>query len=449
MNPTPQLAPPAETLGWRPLLTGPLATQARDAVDAIVADLATSMPKPIAATLADGDAGVALLYAYLARHGVTGAEERVCELLDSAAAAVAARPLGPSLYSGYTGVAWAIAHARPASWELWANDDALAEIDGALLALVGRGAWRSDYDLISGLVGFGVYALERLPRPEAAACLTQIVARLAETAEHQADGVTWWTGPQLLIEPTRSEHPGGYYNLGLAHGVPGVIALLGAICATGVAHELARPLLDGAVSWLLAQQLPVGERSCFGYWVGPAIAPAPSRLAWCYGDLGVAAALLAAARCVAEPAWEEAALRIARAAAARAERHTGVIDAGICHGSAGVAHLFNRIYQASGEALFADAACRWLAHTLALRQPGRGIGGFLAYEPGPDRAMAWTASPGFLSGAAGVGLALLAATTVIASAWDKVLLAWIPCRGGPSEQVPALPHRPVVSLELA
>ena len=108
----------------------------------------------------------------------------------------------------------------------------------------------------------------------------------------------------------RTEAPDGYYNLGLAHGVPGVIALLGAACATGVAAGTARPLLDGAVAWLLAQRLPDGFVSQFSYWAGPGIKAEPSRLAWCYGDLGLAAALLYAARCVGETGWEREALAI-------------------------------------------------------------------------------------------------------------------------------------------
>src|SRR6185295_13537864 len=109
---------------------------------------------------------------------------------------------------------------------------------------------------IGGLVGFGVYALERLPRPSAVACLEQVVASLAETAERRDSGTTWWTDPGWLPPWQSKPAPNGYYNLGLAHGVPGVIALLGAACAAGVAADIARPLLDGAVAWLMAQRLP-------------------------------------------------------------------------------------------------------------------------------------------------------------------------------------------------
>lgn len=407
---------------WQPILSGPLAEQALAALDAITTDLASADLETEPATLAGGHAGVALLYAYLAREGRMGAAAQAAGLLDTAAAAVAARPMIASLFSGFSGIAWAIAHVRPAGFDLTGSDDGLAQVDAGLLRLVQHSPWTRDYDLISGLVGFGVYALERLPRPAAARCLEAIIARLAENAEWQPEGCTWLTSPQLLIPQTRAEHPGGYYNLGLAHGVPGVIALLAATCAAGVAQASAAPLLAGAVGWLLAQRLPAGSPCQFDYWVAPGAAPSHSRLAWCYGDLGLAAALLAAARCVHEPAWEAEALQIARQAAARSGPHAGVVDGGLCHGSAGVAHLFNRISQASGDEACAAAARRWLAHTLALRRPGPGIGGFHAYDLAPDGTMAWLVRPGLLCGAAGIGLALLAATSPIEPAWDRALL---------------------------
>src|SRR5262249_52724928 len=240
-----------------------------------------------------------------------------------------------------------------------------AEIDEVLLRHLGQAPWRDNYDLVSGLAGFGVYALERLPRPAAVACLERVVDLLAETAERREDGVTWWTNPAWLPAEGQEKSPGGYYNLGLAHGVPGVIALLGLARAAGIASDRAEHLLRGAVEWLLAQQGPSG----FAAWVEPEITrvvvrsppvvarspdratdgwsgaePAPqvggiisrpARLAWCYGDPGVAAALLGAARCVAEPGWEREALVIARRAARRPSEQAGVRDAGLCHGAAG------------------------------------------------------------------------------------------------------------------
>ena len=61
--------------------------------------------------------------------------------------------------------------------------------------------------------------------------------------------------------------------------------------------------------------------------------------------------------------------------------------------------------------------------TLELRQPGRGISGFSAYRLRSDGRVTWADDPGILTGAAGIALALLAATTPIEPAWDRMLLA--------------------------
>ena len=60
-----------------------------------------------------------------------------------------------------------------------------------------------------------------------------------------------------------------------------------------------------------------------------------------------------------------------------------------------------------------------------MRQPGQGIGGYTAQLLGDDGALTW-ADPGLLTGAIGIALALLAATTAVEPAWDRMLLVAIP-----------------------
>ena len=410
---------------WQPLLEGDLKDSARESVRAILADLESlgrdSWENP---ALAGGTAGLAVLHGYLAQTGQrTESDDLARRCLQHAIAAVAEQPGTASLYSGLTGVGWAMAHLR----SLWPGDDEeddLAEIDAVLLDHLDQSPWRGEYDLIEGLVGFGVYALERLPRPAAMACLERVVDRLAETTQRQGEGSTWWTDPAWLPAETRAEYPRGYYNLGLAHGVPGVIAFLGQVCAAGVAQDKVRPLLDGAVHWLLEQDGPDG----FGYWFSPGTRRDKARLAWCYGDPGVAAALLGAARDVAEPGWEAAARAVARRAAERPYAEAGIKDAALCHGSAGLGHLFNRMSQATGEPRLADTARAWFERTLAMRRPGRGIGGYEAWQADAAGSPAWVADPGLLNGATGIALALLAAMTAIEPLWDRMLLVSIPPR---------------------
>ena len=414
------------TSEWTPLLDGTLADRAMEAVDAIALDPAMRPPLDQDAgdgadpSLAGGAAGRALFYAYLSEGREDQADiaaDTALELIAGAFAAISGSGMPASLYEGFAGIGWVYAHLAGRLFDA-EGDWPLAPIDEAIAAHLTSTPWLDDYDLISGLVGFGVYALEQPERPSRTQILDLVVHRLAETAERNAGRATWFTPPARLVALQLMQAPAGFYNLGMAHGVPGVLALLGRVHADGA--SVADGLLDAAVSWTMAQELPSGRESAFPYWQAPDGEPSPARLAWCYGDPGVAVALFAAGRAASRADWEADAMRIALRAASRSLESSGIEDAGLCHGAAGLGHIFNRLFQATGDERFAEAARRWLAQALAYRKPGEGIGGFLALGGNGRREP--DADTGFLTGAAGVGLALLAACTSIEPAWDRALL---------------------------
>jgi lantibiotic modifying enzyme len=410
---------------WKPILEGELAERARQAIEEIAAALGPLDAAETGrhASLAGGQSGQALFYTYLAlQTSDESAAERAAELIEQAADILAETPLPPNLYTGFAGIAWTMEHLRGRLFEEdGEEEDPAEEIDEALLIPLRRSPWTGEYDLISGLVGLGVYALERLPRPTASTLLGMVVDRLGETAEISAEGAAWFTRPENLPEWQRELYPRGNYNLGVAHGLPAVVAVLAGAAAAGI--ERARPLLDDSARWLLARRQDPSVGSCFGTSYAPWEAPAPSRLAWCYGDPGIAASLLAAARAAREPAWEREALEIALDAIARPEEGSGIRDAGLCHGAAGLGHLFNRMYQTTGEERLARAARFWFERALSYRQPGEGVAGFRSWGTVGTNLndFGWRSEPGFLEGAAGIGLALLGAISNVEPAWDRVL----------------------------
>jgi lantibiotic modifying enzyme len=411
---------------WRPLLEGKEVQKALDLAEEIAEALGDPPPlrRPTdGVSLAYGTAGQALFLAYLerARPG-KGWGDRAVDLIEQTMAAVAETLADPYLYSGFVGVAWVLEHLHAQLVD--EGDDPGEGIVPMVERLLRPEPPSWEFDLIVGAVGLGVYAFERLPRPGAEECLRRAVDRLGRTAE-RADGKAAWKTPADAVPLDRRElFPHGYYFTGVAHGAAGVIAFLAEAHAAGVT---ARPLLDEAVAWLATTRMPPGPGPVHPYEVAPgATELRPTRLAWCHGDPGIAAALMGAARRVGEPAWEREALALARAAAARSAAENAVVDAGLCHGTAGLVHLFNRLYQATGDPDLAAAARFWLERTLAHRRPGEGVAGFLAWEQDENWQMVWRAEPGLLSGAAGIGLALLAVASPVEPAWDRVFLASIP-----------------------
>jgi lantibiotic modifying enzyme len=135
----------------------------------------------------------------------------------------------------------------------------------------------------------------------------------------------------------------------------------------------------------------------------------------------VAAALALAAVDTGRPDWWDLAVRLGLEAADRPLDRTGVTDAGLCHGAAGLAHLFNRLHQLTGVAAFAAAARTWIERTLDA------VTAALSDEEPASTAprVAWNGS-GVLEGASGIALALLAASTGDEPLWDRMFLVSTP-----------------------
>lgn len=395
---------------WEPILDGALADAARAA-----AREATTALLDVPADHAS--IPEALFWAYAA--GTFEEDRAIAARYDAAVESLftelASGHGEPWLFGGIVGRAWVVAHVSD-------NDEALAAFDERLRVSLPR---IPAYDLILGLVGAGVYYLERARQgAEVEAALDAVVAALADRAEHTPEGVTWFTPPTLLPAWQRENHPDGYYNLGLAHGVPGAIAFLAANAARS---PTARELAEGGLRWLSAQAQAGDPRGSYAAWTRVAAASSPARTAWCYGDPGVAAACWRAAVDLGrdpEP-WRE----LARASAQRPQELTSIFDPNLCHGATGLAHLCNRYYQASREPVFGDAARRWFERALVMRRPGEGIAGFVQRRARPDRTeieIEYITAPDFLDGTAGVVLALLAALRDDEPGWDRLLMIDLP-----------------------
>lgn len=379
-------------------------------------------------SLASGLVGPALyLAAWSRRLGGPSDLQAAARLTDIAYARMAdARP-GLDWIGGLTGTTWALRRLTCAIEGGDAVDpDFSRVVDDALLDSLADTCSQGPYDLIGGLVGTGLYALDHPVPAIRSALVDRVLHHLAALAKETDGGLAWFTPPRLLNDAQRAMYPAGHYNLGLAHGVPGVVGFL-ARCVQADCHRArAADLLVPAVTWLLSHAR--------GSWgsnnadsAGPSFAlvagdKQPARLAWCYGDLGVCVALVRAADALNRGDWLAVARRVADGSAGRRGADTRVSDAGLCHGSAGAALLFHRLSQRLGGGLYADARRHWLGRTLALRSPDVGnCAGIFSVEwnAGAHRAVP---TLGYLAGAAGVGLALLDCLAGVDAGWDMPLL---------------------------
>lgn len=400
-------------MGWQPILDGDLREHARATIVEIARALARGEGEPCKPT------DETLFWAYVAGEldepWVQDAYDRAVERLVEEAQGGFGDDI--SLYHGAAGAGFVIAHVS----EPELVEDSLAAIDAAIEErLASTPEWSEPYDLIDGLVGVGMYLLERTERSEAASrALTRVVDHLWRRAEVRDEGTAWFTPANELIDDQRALFPDGCFNCGLAHGIPGIVSFLARVAgAQHAARTRARALACDGYRWLVAQRLPPGPRSCFPAWVGRERQGKPTRTAWCYGDPGVVTALWDAACQLGLPTDDI--VDVARIVAARAPESTGVIDAALCHGAAGLAHICNRWFQASGDETFRVAGRAWFERTLASRRPD-GVAGFAAWSRNRGSPLAWIPRTMFLEGITGIGLALLAACSDVEPAWDRLL----------------------------
>lgn len=420
---------------WSPILlpSSSVAQLAWDAVHAISEAVYTQdYRKPADSPAGQAPHEASLLYGYLAcacrgTNWRDRAIARLNEAINSAASLT-----NSALFGGLCGLGWTIEHlsrllTEGVDFEDAAGFDSVeqeeedtdpnADIDALLIRGLERGRWHGPQDLISGLVGFGVYLLERVPSEKAVLGTQLVLYHLEKNAVPTGQGLVWHVPVEALSAPDAQLYPDGYYDLGVAHGVPGVIHFLSEASAAGIDRERADRLLEGAMDWLMAQRNPAGSLARFRKRVAPGESP-DSPLAWCYGDLGIMAVLQQVARRAGREDWQKAADDLLDHCLARPADQSGVIDAPFCHGAAGIAHIFNRIYQEGGDPQCHAAALSWFERTLSMRQPGCKDGGFVTASDAPVPNV----HPALLDGLIGVALALLAAVTPVEPIWDRMLL---------------------------
>jgi hypothetical protein len=409
---------------WRPLGTAAWRAGVRAAVDEIMtalADHTPALPDDVddleQALLFSGRAGIAVGHACYAE---AAQDDRHAGLavtrFDEAGALLGRCDIAPSLLSGYAGIAW----LGDLLATLHDGEDPSADLDDALLADLAEEDPDRDFDLVWGAAGCGMYALARGTRPVARAVATAVVDFLARTAhERPGGGVAWYRPARLLHESRARRYPDGVYDVGVAHGTPGVLAFLARAFDAGIERERIRPLLARGAAWILGQAGAAPGPFTFPSMIGPTGDAFRSRFGWCYGDLSVAGALHATARALGDDGLAARAIEVALASTEVSLDTPTVFEPGLCHGAAGIGHLFHRFYQETSDARFAIAAQAWLDRCLAMRRPDLAFAGFAA-APAPGTL---PAELGLLEGITGVALALLAAVDEREPRWDELLAA--------------------------
>ncbi|MFE3882146.1 lanthionine synthetase C family protein [Streptomyces lydicus] len=466
-----------------------VAGAARDAFAALPPELRQSGWQP--ASLLTGHPGIALLHTRCARDDARYAALGHSHL---AAAVAAATEAGPAAVGDLLLPARLHANAHGGYTRLLAR---CAEVHAAYVRarvahLVARrqqhgpGLAYGDYDAVAGLTGEGRGLLLAADHGDerCVAALDDVLhflvgisrpVRLADPgrsgrADHpgrtghpaEEDGIQvpgWWCAPDRYLVPRdRQEFPRGDFNVGVAHGICGPLALLSLAHRSG--HRV--PGMPDAIRRMAGWVQSIGYTDGHGVqWPGrvafpgrsgvpsrrrsPAQAGTRSRPGWCYGTSGIAWSLHLAGQALgdrrmtaqAEEAIGALAPRLHDGPASSGAASDGPAsdDPGLCHGRAGILHALVRMAAATGRpALWAaaDSLARKLIAEFDERTP---FGYAQVLPPAPSPAPSSVTAPhrvhhpGLLDGATGIALVLAdyadarrGAAPAERNGWDAALL---------------------------
>ncbi len=369
-------------------------------------------------SLLSGAPGIALFWFYLGKAvGDEKLYERGMELIGAACERVEQGFAYPSFAGGLAGLGWAIGHLSRQGFIEENVHEILDKLTEPLHQSMREYVRNGQYDYLHGGLGIALYFLERPDLQKATTFLQELSAGLRQIADSQI--------PESLRWRTTLDRESGLqgYNLSLSHGQASIIDILGRI-AVGYGGEENKTVLYQAVQYLLSQEYPASVHlsARFPSWITDSPQePKSSRLAWCYGDLGIGQTLLHTGQRTGAQEWQAKGLFLLKNSLKRTDpQEAGVVDAGLCHGAAGIAHIYNRLWQETGDDEFAAAARHWFAHTLDLAVHEDGPAGYKAFRM--PQYGGWTAETGLLEGVAGIGLALISALYPIEPAWDRLLL---------------------------
>jgi lantibiotic modifying enzyme len=286
----------------------------------------------------------------------------------------------------------------------------LNEFDQSVLYALEYCLHKNDFDLLYGATGLGIYLLERHDSVSYLSQIESIIDALertsiVENAKRRLD----------QLEPYEPAFVGS--NLGLAHGIPAIIIFLSKANTKGIMKEKTERLAREFVSFILSNRNECDrDISIFPNFVTdhPAHQDRYSRLAWCYGDPGVCMGLLY----YSETFKDVNVLTFAKNAFIKAsgrkqdsEPHP-ISDPFICHGSAGLAHMFNRAYCQLELGELREASLRWVKETMNFLDDPDYMAGVKRQEERLD----------ILNGVAGTSIVLSGLIMKDAPSWDKYFL---------------------------
>ncbi|MCD2424427.1 hypothetical protein LQ567_16730 [Niabella pedocola] len=290
------------------------------------------------------------------------------------------------------------------------NRDFFYELDIFLEDELDKCIRGNNIDILHGGMGIGLYFIHRRKK--------QPIKKLLDYLDDHKDN---YNGAYIWHRYDEYRAKDYIYDLGLAHGNASVMYFLTQCIKSGLFKKKSTNLLKGLMTFYLQIAEPESMSSFPSFILKQSFIKkvkdySSSRIAWCYGDLGILYSMYFASDILQDNDTKNKSIEMLIKCSKRMGKDSGVIDAGFCHGSIGPAYMFKKLYNACNVNEFKIAEDFWISKTLEFgTEPGVfGNYLFLTDKGGAEQH-------DFLQGVHGISMVLNSYVCDIDSHWDSML----------------------------
>ncbi|SDF51751.1 lanthionine synthetase LanC family protein [Chitinophaga filiformis] len=343
-------------------------------------------------------------------------EANLNSILDTVEAAVYVKP---TFGDGLAGIG-AIIHQLCENGILKTDpEEFLCDVDEYLASTLTAMISNNNMDPLHGAIGIANYYLLR----GKISPVEQMVDALQDKAVYDGHQIKW----SYYYKDFEQE----VFDFGASHGIAGILRFLTQCVRRNIRVDVCRKLIRGIFAFYLDHEQ---DALIVGSWYPDlldrnATEPAPvqrSRIAWCYGDLGILYHLLLAAKTIGDQVLERKFEKmLEHTAGRRLSAEERVSDAAFCHGSTGPGLINWLLFRITGNTVFEEAFHYWrkvtLDHLTESVNP-EGEEHFLSSAPYVKDIR----RRGLYTGFAGI-VTFLIITSAPASLQDQFLVSWKHC----------------------
>lgn len=329
----------------------------------------------------------------------------------------------PTFCTGIAGACWVLEILKEEGFIELEDDFMDEDLDLYLLEAMKTDIESKNYDFLHGALGYGYYFLKRYQNTTSIVLkdnykkyLEELIKALKKSSKKSDSGV-WWESVLKKEEEIKG------CNLGLSHGISSMVNFLSRLAEYEDFYIKVEELLRQTVRYIMScKNEDTTVTSSFPNWVlKETLSNENSRLAWCYGDLGIGISILRAAEILKDDHLKNEIIKLLKHSVKRTDtKEAGIIDAGLCHGVYGVLHIYNYLYRKTKDITFKEASDFWAHKALDMAIHKQGYAGYMVWRGGNKEK--WEPEVNLLEGIAGIGLSILSYIAPFDTKWDECLL---------------------------